>query len=312
MALEVAIGLVFMYLLLALTVTTIQELVASFFGLRARHLYDAIAGMVGEDAREKNAAPIDAIYRHPLVKNLVDKELNAVRGKLPYWRPAGVPSYIPSKTFALVLIDVLRGQRLGDVTGADDLLARAHEVVDGLPPGDLKRSLTLLVADVHTMEQSVERRAALVSQRIEGWFNDRMARASGWYKRKAQVWSLVIGLGVTAAFNANTLRVGERLWNDAGLRGAVVVNAQAFHDAAAGALPPSASALDSLKASSLPLGWSGFELKASAFPMLLLGWVLTTLAVSLGAGFWFDVLGKALNLRGSGGRVSTTTGKVEP
>ena len=42
------------------------------------------------------------------------------------------------------------------------------------------------------------------------------------------------------------------------------------------------------------------------------GWLITALAVSLGAGFWFDVLGKALQLRGTGAKVSTTTGTVEP
>jgi hypothetical protein len=33
--------------------------------------------------------------------------------------------------------------------------------------------------------------------------------------------------------------------------------------------------------------------------------------VSLGAGFWFDVLNKALNIRGGGAKVSSVTGAVE-
>ena len=32
------------------------------------------------------------------------------------------------------------------------------------------------------------------------------------------------------------------------------------------------------------------------------GWVITIAAISLGAPFWFDLLGKVANLRGSGGK----------
>ena len=33
-----------------------------------------------------------------------------------------------------------------------------------------------------------------------------------------------------------------------------------------------------------------------------MGWVITIAAISLGAPFWFDLLGKVANLRGSGGK----------
>ena len=36
-----------------------------------------------------------------------------------------------------------------------------------------------------------------------------------------------------------------------------------------------------------------------------LGWLITAAAVSLGAPFWFDLLGKVANLRGSGGKAQT-------
>jgi hypothetical protein len=33
---------------------------------------------------------------------------------------------------------------------------------------------------------------------------------------------------------------------------------------------------------------------------MVLGWLLTGVAVSLGAPFWFDILNKFINIRGSG------------
>ena len=62
----------------------------------------------------------------------------------------------------------------------------------------------------------------------------------------------------------------------------------------------------------LPIGWE-FEIKAEengdprALPNDELGWIIkllgilfTTFAVSLGAPFWFDLLNKFVNIRGSG------------
>ncbi len=297
-ALDVAIGIVFLYLLLALMVTTVQELVASILRLRAKNLYAAIAGML-ESGNGKSPL-VEQLFKHPLVKNLVNKELKIVSGELPFFG-AGLPSYIPSKTFALALLDVLQGDAPSRATGGDRVLASAKELVEKLPDGDLKRSLGLLVNDAEEIEEDIDKRAALVSGRIEGWFNERMARASGWYKRNAQFWSLVIAAGVTVAFNADTLHVAKALWDDATLRAAVVTSAQAFHDQAAG----------DLLGSNIPIGWHGWSASGWALTLVPAGWLITTLAVSLGAAFWFDVLGKALQLRGSGPKISAVTGVVE-
>jgi hypothetical protein len=358
-ALDVAIGVVFLYLLLALIVTTVQELIASFFRLRAKHLYDAIAGMLeGTAGPETAAPPLRQLFEHPLIRNLANEALRLDAQGRPSLRGIGLPSYIPSQTFALALIDVLRGKQ--DATtalGASQVLAEAASTIEALPKGSqARKALALLLNDAKALGGNVDEQAKLVSRRIESWFNDRMARASGWYKRKAQVWSLAIALGVTLAANADTIHVVNRLWSDAALRAAVVASAQKF--AAVQPAPSSASAAESdpvaearsvtnralqqtreLESSYLPVGWK-WELKsASSMPcvrldtvsaevgskkpircwapswrdygLLAVGWLITALAVSLGAAFWFDVLSKALQLRGSGPRVSETSGKVE-
>ena len=55
----------------------------------------------------------------------------------------------------------------------------------------------------------------------------------------------------------------------------------------------------------LGLGWEGVELRAlSTFDLVskILGFILTALAISLGAPFWFDLLRKLVNIRSTGGR----------
>src|SRR4051812_46571371 len=108
--LDVAIGITFLYLLLALIVTTVQELVASTLRLRAQNLYRALEGMLKSDehAHGSDKTPaadgnrlLTEVYAHPLIKNLRGKRLFSAS-------ELALPSYIPSQTFALTLLDVLR------------------------------------------------------------------------------------------------------------------------------------------------------------------------------------------------------------
>lgn len=307
--LDVAIGVMLLYLSLALIVTTLQELLASLFAARAQHLYRALSDLVTGTLKESDGevkSLVQALYEHPLIRNLADRS--------PPWtlaRPAlfarGLPSYIPSRTFAVALIDVLRGTKAGgDAMGAGELLANARQVLDKVTDPELKRVLTLLIGDAERMASTLNERSQLVSERLETWFNDRMARVSGWYKRRAQAWSLGLALVVTVAFNADTIHLAQRLWDDSDLRAGVVAMAEAQTE--------TPELRIELEATGLPLGW---QLHGASHPktalghaLRLVGWLLTSVAVSLGAAFWFDVLNRAIRLRGTGARTSVKTGRV--
>src|SRR3954466_10443930 len=111
-ALDVAIGLVFMYLLLALMVSTLQELIAGLFSLRAKQLYTAIEGMLHDPSATvesaEGSALVQKLYTNPLVANLSQREFKMASTKALSMGD-GLPSYIPSKTFALALLGVLKG-----------------------------------------------------------------------------------------------------------------------------------------------------------------------------------------------------------
>jgi hypothetical protein len=359
--LDVAIGLVFLYLMTSLFVTIVQEGIASFWRLRAKNLYDAIANLVDDPALDKHPEYRDLVanfYRHPLMESLYKnnsrgdaKKRVDVRNDLP------LPSYVPSRIFAIALLDVLRGKDATKSTGIDSILGNAEQTIARLPEGRLKATLTLLVGDSTSAGRAVNQKAHFVSERIEGWFNDSMSRASGWYKRKAQTISLLIGFAVTVLINANTFRIAGELWHNSALRAQVAATATAYYKdqtanaAASDDVTPAAKWRDQMEAlnnSSLPIGWTpevtdslpGFaepprkrnaatsttardvvEGKGSTataasppakwtawtiftgWAALLFGWTVTAFAASLGAAFWFDVLGKALQIRGSGPQI---------
>ena len=105
----------------------------------------------------KSTSLSDAFYNHPLIKSLS--------------RPGKHPSYVPSKTFALTLLDIFaKGQA---ITGtAEQRLAQIKASIGNLPDSDVKKSLQALLMNG---SDSVEK----VEEKLEGWFNDSMDRVSG-------------------------------------------------------------------------------------------------------------------------------------
>jgi hypothetical protein len=183
---------------------------------------------------------------------------------------------------------------------------------------------------------------------IETWFNDSMDRLTGWYTRRAQVLSIIIGvlLGVTA--NIDSLKLADYLWREPVVGNALALQAENYLQSNQGEFnPPTANQIitlhDQLYATSLPIGWIGSpvyivasnDLNATpvctrtprtvtdiyglmladiCYPVInaphpdnTTGWIfkgigllITALATSKGAPFWFDVLNKIINVRLAG------------
>src|SRR3954464_9260734 len=90
--LDVAIGISFVYLLLALICTTVNEMLAGLWKTRARFLDRGITRLLNDDKELKRK-----IYDHPLIRSLSPTETSSC------------PSYLPARAFATALTEVLRG-----------------------------------------------------------------------------------------------------------------------------------------------------------------------------------------------------------
>ena len=140
-----------------------------------------------------------------------------------------------------------------------------------------------------------------------------MDRIAGWYKRTVKVWIVVIAALVTLAMNASSIHIAQELWHHDALRAEFAARASVVAEQGQ---TVGEKDLDDLVGDlkTLPIGW---KLNASGdlerpdhilgWLAWLLGWAITVAAVSLGAPFWFDLLGKVTNLRSSGGRVREVT-----
>src|SRR5262249_5799210 len=220
------------------------------------------------------------------------------------------PSYIPSHVFALTLLDTFAPPG-GDVADDHDLIKRAERALGPQTEGEARPNEIvrgLLRDALADASNDIDR----FRNALEHSFDATMDRASGWYKRRVQLILFVIALALAGAINADSFSIGQRLWKDAALRSSLVSaanktvaagNAECAQ-AATGDNKADAAArcLDQVKEFGLPIGWS----RASSPQTVLsgfgkvLGLLVTAFALTLGAPFWFDLLGKVSSLRGSG------------
>jgi hypothetical protein len=131
--LDVAIGLLFIYLILSLLASELQELLTTLLQWRAKHLKDSIEILLagGTDTKEEEQVKdlVDRLYNNPLLKTvnqeakgLIAQSLRAVtRWVIPGNRKGAFgsnqstgPSYIPPETFATSLMDSLGISVLAD------------------------------------------------------------------------------------------------------------------------------------------------------------------------------------------------------
>lgn len=185
----------------------------------------------------------------------------------------------------------------------------------------LKTSLAALAEKVETTVDVTENRVAAFSQEVETWFDRGMERSTGVYKRNAKAVGLIIGFLIAVSLNADSFHIATRLATDSALRSTITLAAsQAAANAevtSTGNLQQDLSNLQtavngSLEQLPFPIGYSPIVLQQQQLeeaswpipflPRRLLGWSISAVAIGMGAGFWFDLLKKVVNIRTSGGK----------
>lgn len=106
--LDVAIGLIFVYLLVSLMVTSVTELTSGLLKSRAKNLWRGLHHLLDSGSV---STWVEKLYDHPLIDSLGTPSKPAA-GK-PAAKTSGQasrhgPSYIPSRTFAVALLEILR------------------------------------------------------------------------------------------------------------------------------------------------------------------------------------------------------------
>jgi hypothetical protein len=122
--LDIAIGLVFIYLIASLLASELQELLSTVLQWRAKHLRESVqnllAGGQGTPETDQLTGFVESIYNDPLIRN-INQTSKGLIGNFGHWmyrnvfyrksvfgaRHTTAPSYIPSETFATALLEQL-------------------------------------------------------------------------------------------------------------------------------------------------------------------------------------------------------------
>jgi hypothetical protein len=304
--LEVAIGLALMFLMLSLVASAVREGIEGVIKARAVNLERGIRTVL-DDPTGTGLARL--FYEHPLISSLYHDNFPPAAQR---FLGRNLPTYIPSRSFSTVLIDVVtRGPHAGPYAALQDApvpsVAQLRANVRRIPSPFVQRAF---LAAIDGAGSDLNR----VRENLEAWFDSAMSSVSGAYRRRTQLYLFVIGAVIAAFLNVNTFTIADHLWRDNRARAALVARAgqldSAYHRVISDSSvsPQEAQRLYAdLQSLSLPIGWDrrppGPPRAASAsahfsyWAKQLFGLALTAFAIMLGAPFWFDTLNKFVVVR---------------
>ncbi|MDH5731929.1 MAG: hypothetical protein OEZ58_23340, partial [Gammaproteobacteria bacterium] len=296
--LEISIALIFFYILTSLLASTLLETIAGLFSLRAKNLESALVRLLNKPKTDASSAPPNQTAEQDIIKETLAHPLIQSITKPDGWlKKNRKPSYIPKDLFVTALLDVLPKEDGGKE------LSSIRDKVNLIENNKIRKLLGSLVDDAGD-------NVVAVRARLENWYDQVMDRASGWYKRQAQIIILIITSVLVISYNLDSIMLAKYLWKDKTARQVVVAMAENTQ-------------LDSNNSQALLLQESNLLLKQIDLPICflwmlndnyacasttesnekqfttkftvvnwslkVLGLLITIFAVSLGAPFWFDL-----------------------
>lgn len=326
--LDVVIGLLFVYSLLSLVCTAINEMIESWLKMRAVDLERGIREMLNDE----NYDLVRRLYNHPLISSLFEGRYDEAK------KARKLPSYMPSRNFALAVMDMVATPAPASTNGP----AKASGAAGATAPafaskgtGTANTSTKALRDAIGTFAAGEKVKLALMTltdaaggdisqarKNIEDWFDSSMDRVSGWYKRRLQWITFLVAVFITIGVNADTIAMGSSLAYDKAQRDTLVAAAQEYAKSDPPSIVPDTKSeikacqedanspecrvarnLDEIQKFSLPIGWDDVD-DPVIFPKTFegwlskgFGWLVTAFALSLGAPFWFDMLNKIMVVR---------------
>lgn len=330
---DITIGLLLFFLVLSLICSALQEWFASVFGLRARNLRKGIDNLLSADIAT-------SFYKHGLLQSLcretgVFGALKSDRGSGPsYLEPQMFADILVD------VIDRGAGSGTGRRTDAATKTgAEIEQAIKSIADKDVQEALLTILADAKKDADKFREKAAewfdAAMDRVSGWyartvklwlfgiatvvvvaFNaDAIQVAVKLWKDEALRTSLVV---IAQEVTTNRQPDADSAQTDDGEQASGGTESepneqgpQKNDENDTATLPTAAKALEILEV--FPIGWNCTRNGDTAIDepqscwcktfkgwQSVLGWLISIVACSYGAPFWFGLLSKVVSLRGSG------------
>jgi hypothetical protein len=321
--LDVAIGVIFLFLSVSVAASTATEALASIFNWRAATLRTGVMDLLNDQTFKNLAAEL---YDHALINPRgagLPPGAPPANNPLPANAPVtsgslkNSPAYIQPKQFADAFMDVLK---LWESAGPLPTMAELNDAVDARVPAADNPQINALLKGIilRTGGDMVK-----IKTELANWFDNAMDRLSGAYKRHAQGITFLAALAISVIINADALHVAQRIWAQPALVASIKAGASA-QATVGSALAASIKSVETpqgttIDPTNLPFGWSDTSylyqkdhktLATGQVELAILGWIITALASLFGAPFWFDTLQQVIRLKGSGPSPDEKTNKT--
>lgn len=326
--------------LLHLRGTMLRDAVTEWIEGAAGNRTAVVAPRAGGRGGTSAASIPDLVYAHPLIRTLREKRVRPFGiGAARLLPPSYIPSRVLVLAFTDVVRHAVAAQQSAKPPGDTSVVVDPNTALDrdavnrANLPDSLKLLLRVALADAERTRDSLE-------NRLVSWVDTAMDRLGADYKRRLRWVSLLVAFGVTIAANANSITVLRALSPNDALRAAMAglaVKSIATDSLAVvtDSRPDSApefaggqwqaqigrdverlrtlsNQLNEAGVLGLPIGYppTMTEFNHQPFAWIgerarvagngLVGLLITTFAVSLGAPFWFDVLKRVVEIRSAG------------
>lgn len=276
-------------------------------------------------------------YSHPNIKNLGRNDVDRK------------PSYISPEMFSNTLIQLLRGDNFKEgensmehikttIIKNNGLVAlpewyissknkpkKKSKIESEVLPEVESINVSTLQIDILTTYQLKQilldsgNDIDVFKTKLQDWFNEMMDRATGWYTKQTRGLLFCIGLLIAVSLNVDTLYIAHQLSIDEDLRQKGFLFAEVMLKDS-----PTTQQTDYKNTNDTLVGVKSeknvetqnkdTKQKVGSLPKYntnykYLGWIMTAMAISLGAPFWFDLLGKIMNIAQAGKTFSTGSAK---
>jgi hypothetical protein len=337
---DIAITLSYTYFLLSLIVTAILEVINTLRENRAKFLKNAIETLFsGDDWKEFGELITKSPFLDPLKdfsknsktnfpsyispENFALIFYNTVKEKAEKdFHIIDLKPELNDKFKQLISNSGLNFEEIKDFRKFDFAYLKAALKDDNFKiPENLKKVMS---GFIEMPEMNFEKFMAA----IQKYFNESMDRLNGWYKKHVQYITFIVSFIITLSLNVDTISITKTLWEDQPKLKKVTNTIVASYKSLDSTLMKGQYSVDSSNVDSLnnkiiknienvrqldsvlsnvniPIGWNNVKFceSKSLFSDLLIkliGLLITTIAISLGAPFWFDMLKKIISIRGVG------------
>jgi hypothetical protein len=296
-ALEVVIGLIFIYYVLGSVVSLITKLINEAFETRGKSLEKHLKKIVGD-------SHVEDFVKLPQLKSL---QPIRYKGPLGFITSATEPKKlekIPVATMVDSYFDFV------GLSSKEFELDELKSLITAFPESEGKQAMLKWVGQGVTKVEDLRKRTT-------AYFGGVLDQAAATFKSNARSFVIMLSIFLTLLLGTDSIKMAQALWENAGLRALVVANAEEAvrlegEDQDVEKLLTDLSALKVIN-----IGWFLNERPES--PAGVMDWVwfvlakvlglgLTMAAVSQGSSFWYDLLKKLVSPAKGGGGDSEAKG----